>query len=471
MLDKRPIARYARVSKKEQSTDADALERQLFQLERACTLLGDDPPDDDYLFVDIQSGRDDDRPEFEKLQQAVKSKRVRAVIIMRVDRIARNIATNQRLQKLFEQTGVELHVIAKGRALNWQDIGDWDYFVNQGVQAEREVRELSARTKAGMEYLRYRNKYVGGKTPFGYRRSPENTLEPNPEEWPLARRAVELFLQVRSPVILSRQMATEHGVIRNYQAWRRWLRSPVPRGHLGYKQNRTDGAVRSFAEIRWNTHEALITPEEAREIDAIIEEGGRIRGRNRGFKVYPLSGLMECAACGAVMHITSYAKRGQPNVYCSNRRKGLGVGCGTDRPNRSTPGIRYQSVEDAVIEALCQRAAAIARATVEGVQDEAIPEEDLKLQAQIESIEKLIKEIGDQSGLLKQKIAELRSQASQKIAPPSTKAEDEALLTRQGTDPDFWKELSPLERATVFKRLVDRVLIRYGVVERVVLRV
>lgn len=60
------IATYGRVSKLEQARDTDALVRQKWQLERATTGL-----EEVISFVDIQTGKRDDRPDFLRLLAAI----------------------------------------------------------------------------------------------------------------------------------------------------------------------------------------------------------------------------------------------------------------------------------------------------------------------------------------------------------------------------------------------------------------
>lgn len=468
----KPVARYGRVSTEEQARDTEALERQLFQLATCASQWG--PLNDDWLLVDIQSGRRDDRPEFQKLVKAIEQRKIERVILTRIDRITRDLETNARLAKLFQKTGVRIYEMMLGRDLDFANPNDWEYFVRSGVEAERESRMLSIRTKAGIEYLKHRNRIVGGKVTWGYRRSPNNTPEIDPELFDLARTVVEVFLRERSPVTLSRIMSKDYGITKTYQAWRRWLQSPMPRGHIGYGQNRAgaDGAMWSYRDIRWNTHDAIISPSEAKEIDSILDDNRRIWGANRQRDIKPLSGLFECAICGGTGQITGQNDRYKsgPFVYCSNRRRSLGIGCGALPLDRKRKGLKYQDAEEAVIAALCDRASDIIHAVGIELEDQPEPEEDLKLRSQIEQIQRLIKEVGDSSGLLRQKIAELEGQATT-AKPPSTLEEDRKALGDHGGDPTGWRRLEPENKRGMFKRFVDRILFENDKIVRIDLKV
>lgn len=471
-MHSKPICRYGRVSKDEQARDTEALERQLFQLANCASQWG--PLNDDWLLVDIQSGRRDDRPEFQKLVKAIESRQIERVILTRIDRITRDLETNARLAKLFQKTGVRIYEMMLGRDLDFANPNDWEYFVRSGVEAERESRMLSIRTKAGIEYLKHRNRIVGGKVTWGYRRSPNNTPEIDPELFDLARTVVEVFLRERSPVALSRIMSLEHGITKTYQAWRRWLQSPIPRGHIGYGQNRSgaDGAMWSYRDVRWNTHDAIISPSEAKEIDSILDDNRRIWGANRAKEIRPLSGLLECAVCGGAGQITGMNKESNsgPFIYCSNRRRNLGIGCGALPLDRKRKGLLYTNAEEAVIAALCDRASDIIHAVGIELEDQPEPEEDLKLRSQIEQIQRLIKEVGDSSGLLRQKIAELEGQSTT-AKPPSTLEEDREALISFGDLKDPWRRMLSEKRRSAFKRFVRRVLFENDRVTQVDLNV
>lgn len=111
------IATYFRLSKEDLQRDKDktAQERQRWQLEQRVKRLLN--PGEEWLqFADIQSGARDDRKDFQKLLRAINSKQIRMVIVIRIDRITRDLEMNASLAKQFEATGVELFEEMLGRS-------------------------------------------------------------------------------------------------------------------------------------------------------------------------------------------------------------------------------------------------------------------------------------------------------------------------------------------------------------------
>jgi DNA invertase Pin-like site-specific DNA recombinase len=142
------IGRYLRVSSTEQKK---TLERQQYSLELAVIKLGgvlEESP----LFVDVQSGRDNDRPEFLKLVQAIETRSIDVLVAYRVDRLARDLETSAWLGKLFERTGVKLYDFQKEGYVDFSNPEEWESYAHRSVAAESESRRLSKRIRSGFEF-------------------------------------------------------------------------------------------------------------------------------------------------------------------------------------------------------------------------------------------------------------------------------------------------------------------------------
>lgn len=81
----KPNACYLRVSSKDQKHDS-----QRDVIEQWVTAQGISPESVEW-FVDVETGRKMSRPEFDRLQAAIFSGRVKTVIVFKVDRIARRL--------------------------------------------------------------------------------------------------------------------------------------------------------------------------------------------------------------------------------------------------------------------------------------------------------------------------------------------------------------------------------------------
>ena len=365
------IGLYARVSTREQAEDGDALVRQIWQLNRAAQQYGGQTTQ----FTDIQSGRRDDRPQFQLLLDRIKSKELDLVIITRVDRFSRDLAMQASLAKLFEKTGVKIHEILLGRIVDWKNPNDWDYFVRSGVKAEGESRMLAARISQTFDWLREQNKPAGGHVGWPYRRSQDGFIEPNPEAWPIAVQAILICLDCGGATTKALiRIREELGVDRSRQWLHHWLRSPLLRGHLvrdtldsrGYRKSKGD---RPTMGIAYNTHPSifsdplLIAARAEERLDLLLSHAKRTpRGKTLD-GVDPLSGLCICDRCGGPANIKNishwrYPEKRYRYVVCGARH-GRGKNCGGDygnfRGQRRTIHTVYDLAESAVIEALAAR--------------------------------------------------------------------------------------------------------------------
>lgn len=391
----RAIATYRRVSKREQANDCEAYERQGWQLDREAAKY---PDRRRLVYEDIQSGRRDDRPDFRKLVGAIASNEIDILIITRIDRITRDVETNARLQKLLESKGVRVFEILRGDFLNWSNPNDWSYFVQAGVDGEKESRMLSARVKQTFDWQRSRGIMAGGQVGFPYRRNASGYIEPDPDNWDRAVQCIKFVLaEGKANLRVVTQIRNEVGLDRTSQWLYHWIRSPLIRGHTPQNTRNEKGAVRPMAEwdIIRDTHPSLFSDPRLKgaeeRLDRLIARAGRSTGGVNTKNSYPLSGLLTCDRCKSPCNI----KKVVPYLYvvCS-RRYGRGVDCGGDygvlRGPRSVVNVPYSIVEGDVIKILANRAQElITLSAAEEYKPTIEPPEVKQLRSQIKNLERL----------------------------------------------------------------------------------
>ncbi|QLE52921.1 recombinase family protein (plasmid) [Nostoc sp. C057] len=91
------IIGYARVSSREQAEDHQALEQQIARLLKAGATE---------IFVEVKSGRRDDRAKLNQLIILVQLKQVDGVIVTRIDRIARSLPKLRQFLDVFVNSDV-----------------------------------------------------------------------------------------------------------------------------------------------------------------------------------------------------------------------------------------------------------------------------------------------------------------------------------------------------------------------------
>lgn len=455
------IATYGRVSKLEQARDTDALVRQKWQLERATTGL-----EEVISFVDIQTGKRDDRPDFLRLLAAIESKSITAVYVTRIDRITRDLETNAKLAKQLERTGVHIHEIMLGRSIDWMNPNDWEYFVRAGVKAEAESRMLSARIKQTFDWHRSQGKPAGGRVGFPYEHSKEGFIQRRDSDWLMAIGVIKIVVEEGGSTTRAHiRIREELGMIRTRVWLHQWIRSPLLRGHTCRNTRTKDGRKRKRGdpiELLYDTHESLFDDPELLAIDALkaIEDGISFHTRKRGGSssstTYPLSGLVICGRCGSNGHVRKVSQKWL-YIVCSARAMGA-VGCGGEygamkKGTQCTVSTRYIDADIAVRETIRLRGSELAKLALSSESSPMVDPKIAKLQSEIRNLEAL------KDPDLKPVIDKKASDLNRLLLAGNIKVSDtrEKLLISLGSSEHFWDTASEAEKSILYRDFVRSV--------------
>lgn len=321
----KPNAGYYRLSKQEQ-VKPGVEESHRFQIKRAIEREGGTIAEPD-IYHDIMSGRKNDRPDFQRLLNAVEHGRYSAVFI-RLDRMSRNAELFHDIERAFRKSKTKLYDLGKYRFVNFDDPRDWGDYHRAGIQAQEESLVTGYRIKLRKEFARSQGQVQGGRLPYGYRRNSDGIYEINEEQKQNALRMIDIYFECGTSAIAAvRQIEIELGIKYTYFGLLKWLNSPVLRGNTPYwgrssKGEGENGAARYPTQIIYNTHPALIDSVLSARISDAIALNAKRRGTRAAHRTYPLSGLLYCDRCGSVCNITSYTNPNQKTrIYCRNHRK------------------------------------------------------------------------------------------------------------------------------------------------------
>jgi site-specific DNA recombinase len=485
---------YARVSSREQAENSHALEQQMQRLRVAGV---------EEIYSDVESGTKDDREGFNLVMDLVRSKAVDEVVITRLDRFTRSLITLRKVLDEFRENGVNMKALDDSVDLS---TAAGKFHLNMlGALAEMEVDRLSERVRHGWSHLRKRQ--VAMNPPFGYTKLDDKhcldhqsflcLLETRQERSraEIAREIVETFLKEKTLRRCLRVINQKYGIhtfAHNQGQHRRggrvarglfrfspgglrgWLVNPVLQGHLCYLR-RQDGqrVPQSDWIIHYNTHpnQRIVSDEEGRRIEAILQHNQRVRGFGSTALRYPLSGLVFCGECRS----SCYSLTGQNNYH---RAKRLGLEPEMNyyfqcknwrmRSCNQKSAVRMENAEAAVIEALVNRAETIS-ATAEVTEEQIDPPELQSLKVELayylnapgSRAEAIVAD-------LKQQIDAYRHKRQASTALEETQRD---LLLQSFRDRDYWASLTPEEKRDLYRVLVDRVIVKDGQVDRVDLRV
>lgn len=288
-----------------------------------------------------------------------------------------------------------------------------------------------------------------GKAPYGYRRGQGRYLIDRTAA-PVITAFVNEFLLYGSLRGAVRFVEKRFGKRIAVSTGQRWLSHPVYRGDLQYR----DGQV-----IR-ETHAALISREEAAQIDRLLRRNRPLPPRTAG-AARSLAGLVQCQTCGSAMTVSTTTIRGKAKTYLYLRP----TACPQQPRCRAIP---YDEVLQAVIAEICHTLPqAVAQWQTQRSASTAGPPPNplAQLQDQLQQREFALNQLPAlvESGILDDATAALRryklrgeiAQIEQQIAqlPPVNLAE----LAPSVALPQFWLDLSESERRFFFREFIRRI--------------
>ncbi len=319
----RSLAIYARVSTDEQAQHGTSLDGQLERCEALARNLG---ATEVHAFVDAGiSGSDIMRPGLQALLAAARSHEIEAVVCLDPDRLARNLSHQLIITDQLEGIGIELHFVQfdhrptpDGRLL----------YAIRGAIAEFEAHKIRERTRQGKQQRLREGKVVTGTQILGYvydRRRKGFSVDV--AEAAIVRAIFAMVPQMSTGAIArslnDAGLHAKGGGPFSQSAVYGILRNPTYLGRM--TQLRGQGGVAVPPLVSRETFTAAAA--------ALTARRRRPEGHGR---VYLLSGIARCAACGR--RVTG-SGGSRPYYACSGKRA---------QPPCGSPYFPAESLETAV---------------------------------------------------------------------------------------------------------------------------
>jgi site-specific DNA recombinase len=291
------------------------------------------------------------RPEFQRLLEDVRARRVQAVVAWHPDRLTRNDEEQAALIKLLRETRCAVETVRAG-AMDVATASGRLMAKMLGINSVYESEHRSERLKAKHEQLAKAGEDAGGGQPFGFDSDRKTIREDQ----------AQLIREAASRVLAGEGLRTicvdwnRRGIATVTGPPRKWTQ-PVMKRMLvsarisGRRERRTVDGVRLeigpiVATAKWP---AIITAEQSDQLRALLSDAGR-RTNLKPSKQLLTGGLAVCGVCGAAL--VSRPKghgAGNPSTPSLVCAKGPGYkGCG---------GIRIQAepLDELVSEAVLLR--------------------------------------------------------------------------------------------------------------------
>lgn len=325
---------------------------------------------------DGYSGVNSERPAFQQMLQDIKAGKVDCVITKDLSRFGRNhIEVGRYLEKIFPYLGVRFIAINDNYDSAMSDTQTDNIIIPfKNLINDAYSRDISIKIRSNLEVKRKKGDFVGAFAPYGYRKSEadKNRLEIDEDAAETVRRIFRMYLQGSSAYRIAEVLNEEDvltpmdykkekgsafytGFKKNLKSqWShvhvlRILENPVYMGTLIQGKNTTPNyKVKKKVkkeEDKWcraeNTHEAIIPASDIRVVQGLLRMDTRTGTAQE--KVYDLSGVVRCGACGGNMVRKTVPSGHKKFIYyvCGNHK--------ADKSVCSSHSINAENLEESVL--------------------------------------------------------------------------------------------------------------------------
>ena len=290
--------------------------------------------DYEYYVDDGYTGRNFNRPSFQRMIADIEAGKVKCVITKDLSRLGRNyIEAGTYIEVFFPRHNVRYIAITDGvDSLNRQEM---DITPFKNILNDMYSRDISKKVLAGWMARSRQGKFLGGPTPYGLMRDPNDHghLIIDPETAPTVKLVFDLALNgcgtmkiakhlLERKIPITRIKEPVESEVR-YYSWSgsvigKMLRNPVYKGdHVvckchqkAIRSNTVNFIPRDQWEIIENCHEAIVSREQWDRVQKLIDRRPPIMQGNSCPFYNLFHGLVYCATCGKSMQVR-YEKVGR----------------------------------------------------------------------------------------------------------------------------------------------------------------
>lgn len=300
--------------------------------------------DYEYYVDDGYTGRNFNRPSFQRMITDIEAGKVGCVVTKDLSRLGRNyIEAGSYIEVFFPRHNVRYIAVTDGvDSLNRQEM---DITPFKNILNDLYSRDISKKVLAGWMARSRQGKFLGGPTPYGLKRDPEDCghLIIDPETAPTVKLVFDLAANGYGMMRIGKYMLDHKIPITKiktpvesevrYYSWSssvisKMLRNPVYKGdHVvckshqkAIRSNTINKIPRDEWEIVENCHEAIVSKEQWERVQELIDRRPPVLQENSCPFYNLFHGLVYCATCGKSMQVR-YEKVGRTEIDRSTKKK------------------------------------------------------------------------------------------------------------------------------------------------------
>jgi len=285
------------------------------------------------IYLDIQSGtKTKKRPELKRMINDAKEKKFEIILSKELSRLARNGQLSYEIKNLAEVRGI--HILTLDGAIDTLS-GNTQMFGLYAWMYEQESQRTSDRVKSALKTKAKNAEFKGSNPPYGYYVENKQLKVKSDFTPDVIRRIFNSYLSGKGFDCIARELLEDRistpsqiagksnaGSIWHGSTVRNMLENPHYRGDLVQQRETTVNVTSDKRKqndlsnyvIIENTHDAIISKEDFKVAQQLIEE----RKRKRPYaKKHLFTNVSYCACCGKSMHF----KANRKGYICGNFNK------------------------------------------------------------------------------------------------------------------------------------------------------
>ena len=296
----------------------------------------------DYYVDDGYTGTNFDRPEFQRMLEDIKNKKIDVIIIKDLSRLGRNyIETSNFVEVVFPTMGVSIISVDEDYEIDSSDYYGSDYVPLKNLFNDMYAKDISKKVRSSLIIKKHNGEFIGKVAPYGYIKDPKDKhkflIDKNVSHIIIkifdmildgkSRREVADFLNqndiltpseylninTNKDVIVMKKWNSEmvNSILRNENYTGTLFQGKKRK--LNYRVNKKITIDKEDWIVTENHHEAIISKEKFDRVQDILDRQTKV---NKDGSIDILSGFLKCKCCGSNM--VKRSSKGKVYYYCSN---------------------------------------------------------------------------------------------------------------------------------------------------------
>ena len=297
----------------------------------------------DYYIDDGYSGTNFNRPEFQRMLEDIKNKKIDVIVIKDLSRLGRNyIETGNFIEVIFPGMGVSVISVDENCEIDSSDYYGDDYLPLKNLFNDTYAKDISKKVRSSLIVKKYNGEFVGKLAPYGYIKDPKDKhkflIDKNVSY--IIKKIFDMILDGKSKRqiadflndndILTPSEYLKINTSKDMTVMKKWNPEMVntilrnenytgtlfqgKRRKLNYRINKQIQLDIESWIVTPNHHEAIISKEKFDKVQDILDNYAT--RTNRKGNLDTLSGFVKCGDCKGQMRL----KKGKNKLYyyCTN---------------------------------------------------------------------------------------------------------------------------------------------------------